>query len=205
MKPQFPEIGGWLYDHEFLALSQLARGKRVLEIGAFQGRSTVALAQSAEHIVSIDHFSGDEFTGNLGGNTLNREQVIENYARNTKPYKDKITVMISDMYKAIPLLDPKDFDLLFYDADHTAEAAKFFCDWALDARPDAIVALHDYKPGDPVWQPSVDVMDEWHTASGRMAKVIGSLFIAVNEQIPYGQHLGTEAYPDENQLLDANV
>lgn len=205
MKPQFPDIGGFLADNEFLALSQLARGKRVLEIGAFQGRSTVALAQSAEHIVSIDHFAGDEFTGAVGGSTMDREDMVENYARNIEPYKDKITVVISDMYKAIPLLNPKDFDLLFYDADHTAEAAKFFCDWALDARPDAIVALHDYKPGDPVWQPSVDVMDEWHTKSGRMAKLIGSLFIAVNQQIPHGQHLGTEEYPDENQLLNANV
>jgi len=205
MKPQFPHIGGWLYDHEFLALSQLAKGKKVLEIGAFQGRSTVALAQSAEHIVSIDHFAGDEFTGTVGGSTLTREQTIEAYARNTAPYKDKITVIISDMYKIMPLLNPKDFDLLFYDADHTAAAAKFFCDWSLGAKEDAIIALHDYKPGDPVWQPSVDVMDDWHSETGRLAKLVGSLFITVNTPIPNGQLLGTEEYPDENQLLNANL
>jgi hypothetical protein len=158
MKPQLPEIDGWLHDHEVLALSQLARGKRVLEIGALREKSTVALSENAEHIVSIDQ---------------------------------------SKMNEKVSSLNPKDFDLLFYDADNTPQDIKFFCDWALNARHDAIVVMHDYKPDDPVWKPFVDVMDKWHTDSGRMAKLIGSLFIAVNSRIPHGQHLGTENYPEK--------
>jgi hypothetical protein len=159
MKPQFTgKADRQLDDHEFLALSQLARGIRVLQIGNLQGRLTDALAQNAEHIISIDQ---------------------------------------SKMNEEVSLLNPKDFDLLFYDADDTVQDIQFFCDWALNVRHDAIVVIHDYKPGDPIWQPSVDVMDKWHTDSGRMAKLIGSLFIAVNQQIPYGQHLGTENYPEK--------
>lgn len=204
MEPQFRKISGWLRGDEFLALKQLAKGKVVLEIGAFQGKSTVAFAQDAEHIVTIDHFGGDEFTEMMGVE-LSRETIVEAFARNTKPYMDKITVMVSDMYKAIPFLNPKDFDVLFYDAGHTAEDAKFFCDWALDARDDATIAIHDYKPNEEVWKPSAVVMDEYKIQTGRSTMLVGSLFIATHEPIPHADLLGTEKYPDENIMLNANV
>jgi predicted O-methyltransferase YrrM len=204
MKPQFPEISGWLYDHEFLALKQLAQGKTVLEIGAFQGRSTVAFAQGAKYIVTVDHFGGDEFT-EMVGSQLSRETVIEAFARNTKPYMNKITCVVSDMYKALPFLNPRDYDVIFYDAGHTAEDAKFFCDWALDARDDTTIALHDYKPNEEVWQPSAVVMDEYKIQTGRSTMLVGSLFIATHEPIPHSNLLGTEDHPYENLMLDANL
>ena len=61
MTELFPHVHGWLFDNEFRMLSKLAEGKRVLEIGCFQGRSTVALAQTAKSVVSVDYFHGDEW------------------------------------------------------------------------------------------------------------------------------------------------
>src|SRR5262249_28176496 len=47
-------VPGWLSYAEGRALWELARGKRVLELGRFHGRSTVVLAQSAREVVSVD-------------------------------------------------------------------------------------------------------------------------------------------------------
>ena len=96
-------------------------------------------------------------------------------------------------------------DVLFYDAGHTAEDAKYFCDWALDARDDATIAIHDYKPNEEVWKPSAVVMDEYKIQTGRSTMLVGSLFIATHEPIPYADLLGTEDHPYENIMLDANV
>src|SRR5690606_30630361 len=45
---RFPsDVQGWLSYREGKTLYDLARGKRVLEIGSYCGRSTICLAQSA--------------------------------------------------------------------------------------------------------------------------------------------------------------
>src|SRR4029077_11328726 len=61
---------GWLTSAEAAALAEIAAGKTVLEIGAWLGRSTVALARSARLVVSVDHHHGPPYDGN--GSTLQR-------------------------------------------------------------------------------------------------------------------------------------
>jgi hypothetical protein len=55
----FPhDILGWLRPEEGQALAELARGKRVLEIGSYRGLSTVCMARTAEHVTAVDYFDG---------------------------------------------------------------------------------------------------------------------------------------------------
>lgn len=54
---------GWLGETEALLLCSLAEGRDVLEIGAFQGRSTAALARGARRVVSVDWHRGDDGSG----------------------------------------------------------------------------------------------------------------------------------------------
>jgi len=49
---------GWFTWQECDLLAEWARGKLVLELGTFLGRSTVAMARTAKHVVTVDHFTG---------------------------------------------------------------------------------------------------------------------------------------------------
>tara|TARA_R110002020_G_scaffold12409_6_gene45500 strand:- start:7704 stop:8300 length:597 start_codon:yes stop_codon:yes gene_type:complete len=180
MTNHYPHVHGWLFDNEFEMLRELARGKRVLEIGCFQGRSTVALAETAEHVFSVDYFHGDDYTASVGhiDSPEVRKKVMRAWVDNTEPFEEKCSLMMGDMHDILPLLKPHDFDVIFYDADHTKEAVGFFFEW-VDSHhlPDeTIITLHDYKPGQgPKWQEGCDVMDAWHTKSKRLGKLVGSL------------------------------
>src|SRR5690606_33397197 len=55
-------IDGWLTHSEGAELQRLAGGRDVLEIGAWHGRSTVAMALTAHRVFSVDHFRGDGYT-----------------------------------------------------------------------------------------------------------------------------------------------
>lgn len=63
MAKHWTEIQGWLSEAEGGELQMLAAGKTVLEIGAWKGRSTICLASVAKHVVTVDHFKGDGYTG----------------------------------------------------------------------------------------------------------------------------------------------
>jgi predicted O-methyltransferase YrrM len=57
----FPsEIQGWLTEDEGRLLADLARLKRVLEVGSYHGRSSVCMAQTASWLVSVDHHRDDD-------------------------------------------------------------------------------------------------------------------------------------------------
>ena len=190
MTELFPHVHGWLFDNEFRMLSKLAEGKRVLEIGCFQGRSTVALAQTAKSVVSVDYFHGDDYTASVGhvDTPAVRKQVMNAWMENTSHVEEKCSLFMGDMYNVLPLLTPSDFDFIFYDADHTGAACQFFFNW-IDEKglpDDVVVSLHDYKPGqDPKWQDSCDVMDRWHSTTDRIAAVVGSLISFTTTPFPF--------------------
>src|SRR4029077_15222095 len=53
---RFPS--GWFTWEECDLLADWARDKLILELGVYLGRSTVAMARTARHVVSVDHFQG---------------------------------------------------------------------------------------------------------------------------------------------------
>ena len=183
MTKPFPEVIGWLRDDEFLSLQRLATGKRVLEIGCYQGRSTVAMATTAEHVFTIDSFAGDDFTEAEGG--ISKDVCRDAFLRNTKQFEN-VSLLEFDMYDMLKNLLPSNFDFIFYDAGHSADDTKFFLDWVQSAPDDTIIALHDYKPdGEPKWHESAVVMMDFHRRTGRKFIVIGSLLILYNGTLDF--------------------
>src|ERR1700730_14525863 len=60
---RFPaEVPGWLTEPEGRKLAELSRGKRVLELGTYLGRSAICIAQTAVNLLTIDWHQGDDGT-----------------------------------------------------------------------------------------------------------------------------------------------
>lgn len=147
----FPsDIDGWLTEPEGRALAELARGKRVLEIGSFCGLSTVCLARTAESVTAVDYFDG-RATPNPGDTRRAFDANIARYG-----VADKINVCHPDadwLLEAAHVFrdeEPHGFDLVFIDGDHSREAVerdiyKSRC----VLRSGGLLAFHDYSLTDP--------------------------------------------------------
>ena len=130
---EYQSVPGWCSDIEAAALQAAADGRRVLEIGTWKGRSTIAMAATAESILAVDHFEGDGFAGKSNPS----HETLDRFA----PYSEVIAVCVADWRIVRELLDPSRFDLIYYDADHTYEATADFLDWAATlGKP---LAIHD--------------------------------------------------------------
>jgi hypothetical protein len=132
----FPhEVDGWLSVAEGEALRELARGKRVLEIGSYCGRSTICLAQSAEHVTAVDAFDG---TG-----TPEPRDTYDDFLSNIRHYgvEDKIEIVHPTAEVPLP-----QYDLAFIDGAHDFESVRADIEKSLLAlKPDGLLAFHDYR------------------------------------------------------------
>lgn len=137
----FPrEIPGWLDPEEGAALAELARGKRVLEIGSYCGKSTVCMARTAEHVAAVDYFDGraTPFPMSTAGEfeaNLDRYEVAE-----------KVTVCHPEAEIPMP-----GYDLAFIDGAHDRASVEADIDKAIGVlNPGGLIAFHDYRthPGD---------------------------------------------------------
>lgn len=146
----FPsEIEGWLHPSEGRALAELSKGKRVLEIGSYCGRSTVCIARTAESVTCVDYFDGRATP--MPGSTWERfQESIERYG-----VKHKVKAVYPDGPIPGPL-----YDFAFIDGAHDQESVKTDIRKALEVlKPEGLLAFHDYrtKPGehDNGWDPGV--------------------------------------------------
>lgn len=162
---KFPQgVRGWLHEGEGRKLFDLARGLRVLELGTFCGLSTACMAQSASHVVTIDHQRGDHGTG---GCHSSREELDRNLAD-----FENVTVVES----AIEDVDAsilKDFDMAFIDSGHKMD--DLIRDTILvrkALKPDGIVAYHDYGSGHAAVKEFVD------KTYSRLIEVAGTVAVA---------------------------
>lgn len=152
----FPsEIPGWLHAREGRALAEICKGKRVLEIGSYCGRSTVCIARVAESVTCVDFFDG-RATPVPGSTFETFQNSIERYG-----VKDKVTCVHPDSAIPLPL-----YDVAFIDGAHDRESVEIDIHKAMEVLwPDGLLAFHDYrtKPGecDNGWDPGVtEAVDE---------------------------------------------
>ncbi len=152
-------VPGWLSFTEGRALWELARDKRVLEFGRFRGRSTVALAQSAREIVSVDVLDSAPAAG-----WLERFGCPPN-----------VTFFQCHFAELDPHLGP--FDLVFVDGEHDAAHVRADMELALTRlAPDGYLACHGYP--DPDWPDVRRVVDEIAAARG-LVRVCQADYLAV--------------------------
>jgi MMP 1-O-methyltransferase len=172
---QSHDIHGWLTDAEAAELFHLAKrltpanGPRVVELGSWQGKSSVILAggllgkQDAK-LYCIDPFGCDEnaeyqqkyYEPLLSRESQTVEQIFESNVK--KSGVDHIIVAMKgySFEFADSWLAP--IDLLFIDANHEYEAvARDFEMWIPHVKPGGIVAFHD---ANGVWAGPTRVVDE---------------------------------------------
>ena len=150
--PEFPhDCVGWLTEGEGAELARLAKGKVVLEIGSFCGRSTVCLAQTARSVGAVDTFDGRGT--DHPGDTL--KAFRDNLAR--YGVERRVNILRGTSADVLPTL-PRIFDLVFVDGSHDLESVRR--DAALAAavlKPGGLLAFHDYQSAiDPDVTEAVD-------------------------------------------------
>lgn len=168
---RFPELQGYMSDVEIYELLCLAKDATVLEIGAWKGRSTLAMATVAKKVYTIDHFRGDDFAG--------RGHFLPEFCRNIEASGVKnVFPLVGPQEAILPMLKHGKFDFLFYDADHTAEATRFALDIFREmAWCGATVAVHDYDPHYPQYAGVIAEVDEFERIVGVKKRVVGTLAI----------------------------
>jgi len=120
-------------------LAQLGRGKLVLELGSWHGRSTVLLASVAKMLHAVDWHRGDPHSGN--SDTLG--PMVQKLRQHG--LEDSVVLHVGRNEDVLPLFRDGLFDLIFVDSFHTYEAVQRDID--LTRRllaPDGIMVFHDY-------------------------------------------------------------
>lgn len=97
-------------------LERLAHSKRVLELGAQFGYSTVHLAHSAAEVWSVDWHFGDPQAGQM--------DTLAAWAGHTSSLRQsgRVIGILGRFEKVLPYLQPASFDLIFHDGFHSREA-----------------------------------------------------------------------------------
>lgn len=171
----YENIPGMLYDIEATILQELASGRNVLEIGAYMGRSSIAMAYSANRVTSVEHFNGD---------TMADRVLSMNYHRHVlnSGATGKTALIEADFFEIygqgkINLLD---YTMYFYDANHAPplpyelDFFKIILDLykapriAQDERkPEVrILAVHDWKPSETAFTATVEACSWFTQESG---------------------------------------
>jgi predicted O-methyltransferase YrrM len=96
---------------ETAQLEELARGGLVLELGAHFGYSTIALAQAARKVHSVDWHQGDSMAGHMNS--------LEAYFTNLRRHSvANVVTHVGRFEDVLPLLQPHSFDGCFLDGEH---------------------------------------------------------------------------------------
>lgn len=167
----FPaDVDGWLSHTEGRALWQLARGKRVLEVGSYCGASTICLAQSARLVTAIDPFDGR--------GTPRPRPVLDEFRRNIERYGlgKKLTSYVGTLEEWRDEIGGP-YDLIFIDGAHDMESVRSDIDNARSLlTPGGILLFHDYAhcPDHPGVKRAVD---ELLASGGELVSVHDSLAV----------------------------
>lgn len=134
-----PNVEGFFSDAEGVALARVCKGRNVLEVGSWKGRSTVfAALGGAKRIVAVDTWEGDHYTG--------RGNFWPEFRTNVGRYcaVDRVVPVVSRFEHVQRHFDLMSFGVLHYDADHDSEPTRAaLVEFVMRSIPDAFVLCHD--------------------------------------------------------------
>jgi len=135
----------WLYEAAKLMNS-------VIEIGSWKGGSTKALLSGCKgQVIAIDHFKGAA-TEPIQVKWAKEEDIYKTFMRNVGHFKN-LRVLKMSSKEAVKVAEKENLvaDMVFIDADHTYEGAKYDIEhWAPRARK--LICGHDYTNWEGVKQ-----------------------------------------------------
>lgn len=137
------DITSGMTQEEALALAELARGKIVIELGAWHGYSTVVLASVADYVISVDWHMGDAHAG--------LQDTWEIFNANLRRYgvNERVMVVRDRFETALPLMAAEAEVAFaggcFIDAQHDAKSVARDLALVLPMiKPGGFVCFHDY-------------------------------------------------------------
>lgn len=142
-------IQGWMAPIELRWLAkQAAQSSKIIELGAWKGRSTWVLARHVlGQVYTVDHFKGDTGTG--------AQDTYAEFVRNLQGLEHKYTALRMSASEALVPLSlrlPLGADFIFIDDDHAYENVhNNIARYSALIRRGGVIAGHDFG----VW-PGVD-------------------------------------------------
>lgn len=134
------EIEGWFSPAEGAALRELAVEKICVEVGSYKGRSTVCMAQVAQHVHAVDYFRSHV----NGQCQMDTYTTLDEFKANTEGLP--VTIWIGSSLHACRNFGADSVDLVFIDALHTYEAVRSdILAWWKILRMGGIMCFHDYN------------------------------------------------------------
>lgn len=164
---------GWLTNNEKQALRTLCEGRRVLEIGAWQGLSACTIGAVSAGLASMDHWQGDADTRRVAGE-ISRGNLLDKYLTAVEEAGVQPVMLIGDSQHLLDVIDPAAFEVVFYDADHAAGPTLHAVRWAAKGCRHAI-AVHDYKPRR--YKEACAALDQWQQDQDITRVLVDSLAI----------------------------
>lgn len=170
----YASIDGWLTVDEAITLFELAKGltepePHAVEIGSWQGKSTVCIAQGLRHKLgaqltcidpfdaSGDHESKDMYDGRASDLNGPLRRAFEENLKAAE-VRDLVDVRVGFSHDHVAEVN-ESIDLLFLDGDHSYEAIRRdFEDWSPKIRHGGYLAMHDVVH--PVHEGPRRVVDE---------------------------------------------
>lgn len=124
---------------ELARLVELATDRIVLEVGSWLGASTVAMAEKARRVHSVDWHRGDPHAGH----DETAHVFLDNLT--ASGYRQKVIAHIGRSEDVLPMFREETFDFAFHDAYHTTEAVTVDVGLILPLLvPGSLLAFHDY-------------------------------------------------------------
>lgn len=169
------DVDGWLGEEEARCLAEYARGRRVLEVGSYCGKSTISMAQTARDVDAVDPFDGR--------GTPSERGTFDEFSRNLDRYGiANVEAQHGTFADVSARLEPG-YGLAFIDGAHDYRSVYSDIRLALPLLgPGGLIAFHDYRRSagdhDGRWDAGVTrAVDELLAHGGELLTLAGTVAV----------------------------